>query len=147
MHLEQVEVKRNKRDLANVQQKVANGVASWVVTDLAIFFWKDKFTVFNILATGKWFNENQNKINQGTDFHNGQDKENYLSKGAVCFSHHEYCWTVSQAPSKLEIRKIPLPLWLKTTVVTRYYLAYTCDIRQEKIILNAYHCFKEKFKM
>lgn len=129
MHLEQAEVKRNKRDMANVQQKVANRVTSWVVTDLAIFFWKDKFTVFNILATGKWFDEKQNKSHQVTVFHNGQDKANYLSKGAVCFSHHEYCWTVSQAPSKLEIRKILLSLWLKNTVATRYYLAYAFDIK------------------
>lgn len=85
MHLEQVEVKWNKRDMANVQQEVANRVASWVATELAIWFGKDKFIVFNILATGKWFNEKQNKINQVTDFHNGQGKENYLSKKAVLF--------------------------------------------------------------
>lgn len=104
-------------------------VARWAVTDLAIFFQKGKFPAINILATGKWFNEKQNKINQVTHFHNGQDKENCLSKGVISFSHHEYGWTVSQAPSKLEIRKIPLSLWLKTTVVIWYYFAYACDIR------------------
>ena len=118
MHLEQLEVTLNEIGMANVQKKVANRVASWVVTEWVIFFQKDKFTVFNILATSKWFNGKKNKINPVTDFHNGQDKENYLSKEAVCLSHHEYCWTVSPAPSKLEIRKIFFSFWLKTTVVT-----------------------------